>query len=62
MMPFGEVSERYEVRQRGCMYRIYIIEDDSIIAEQIKEHMTNWGFEGQMRIGFQKYNGGICRV
>ena len=34
------------------MYRIYIIEDDSIIAGKIKEHMTNWGFEARCASDF----------
>ena len=35
------------------MYRIYIIEDDSIIAGKIKEHMTNWGFEARCASDFR---------
>ena len=27
------------------MYRIYIVEDDGIIAGRIKEHMMSWGFD-----------------
>ena len=35
------------------MYRIYIIEDDNIIAGKIKEHMTSWGFEAQCASDFR---------
>lgn len=35
------------------MYRIYIIEDDSIIAGKIKEHMINWGFEARCASDFR---------
>ena len=35
------------------MYRIYIIEDDNIIAGKIKEHMTNWGFEARCASDFR---------
>ena len=39
------------------MYRIYIIEDDSIIAGKIKEHMTNWGFEARCASDFRNIMG-----
>lgn len=39
------------------MYRIYIIEDDSIIAGKIKEHMTNWGFEARCTSDFRNIMG-----
>ena len=39
------------------MYRIYIIEDDSIIAGKIKEHMTNWGFEARCATDFRNIMG-----
>ena len=39
------------------MYRIYIIEDDSIIAGKIKEHMTNWGFEARCASNFRNIMG-----
>lgn len=39
------------------MYRIYIIEDDSIIAGKIKEHMTNWGFEAVCAADFRNIMG-----
>lgn len=39
------------------MYRIYIIEDDSIIACKIKEHMTNWGFEARCASDFRNIMG-----
>lgn len=35
------------------MYRIYIIEDDNIIAGKIKEHMTSWGFEARCASDFR---------
>lgn len=35
------------------MYRIYIIEDDSIIAGKIKEYMTSWGFEAVCAADFR---------
>ena len=35
------------------MYRIYIVEDDGIIAGKIKEHMTSWGFEAQCASDFR---------
>lgn len=35
------------------MYRIYIIEDDNIIAGKIKEHMINWGFEARCASDFR---------
>ncbi len=39
------------------MYRIYIIEDDNIIAGKIKEHMTNWGFEARCASDFRNIMG-----
>ena len=39
------------------MYRLYIIEDDSIIAGKIKEHMTNWGFEARCASDFRNIMG-----
>lgn len=39
------------------MYRIYIIEDDSIIAGKIKERMTNWGFEARCASDFRNIMG-----
>lgn len=39
------------------MYRIYIIEDDSIIAGKIKAHMTNWGFEARCASDFRNIMG-----
>ena len=39
------------------MYRIYIIEDDNIIAGKIKEHMTNWGFETRCASDFRNIMG-----
>ena len=39
------------------MYRIYIIEDDNIIAGKIKEHMTSWGFEARCASDFRKIMG-----
>lgn len=39
------------------MYRIYIIEDDNIIAGKIKEHMTSWGFEAQCASDFRNIMG-----
>ena len=39
------------------MSRIYIIEDDSIIAGKIKEHMTNWGFEARCASDFRNIMG-----
>ena len=39
------------------MYRIYIIEDDSIIAGKIKEHMTNWGVEARCASDFRNIMG-----
>ena len=39
------------------MYRIYIIEDDGIIAGKIKEHMTNWGFEARCASDFRNIMG-----
>ena len=39
------------------MYRIYIIEDDSIIAGKIKEHMTNWGFDARCASDFRNIMG-----
>lgn len=39
------------------MYRIYIIEDDGIIAGKIKEYMTNWGFEASCASDFRNIMG-----
>ena len=39
------------------MYRIYIIEDDNIIAGKIKEHLTNWGFEARCASDFRNIMG-----
>ena len=39
------------------MYRIYIIEDDNIIAGKIKEHMTSWGFEARCASDFRNIMG-----
>lgn len=39
------------------MYRIYIIEDDNIIAGKIKEHMTSWGFEASCASDFRNIMG-----
>ena len=39
------------------MYRIYIIEDDNIIAGKIKEHVTNWGFEARCASDFRNIMG-----
>ena len=39
------------------MYRIYIVEDDNIIAGKIKEHMTNWGFEARCASDFRNIMG-----
>ena len=39
------------------MYRIYIIEDDNIIAGKIKEHMTNWNFEARCASDFRNIMG-----
>ncbi len=30
---------------RGKMYRIYLVEDDAIIARSIKKHLENWEYE-----------------
>ena len=35
------------------MYRIYIVEDDGIIAGKIKEHMASWGFEARCASDFR---------
>lgn len=32
-------------RIRGGMYKIFIVEDDSTIAEQIGKHLDRWGYE-----------------
>lgn len=32
---------------RGKMYRIYLVEDDAIIARSIKKHLENWEYEVQ---------------
>lgn len=29
------------------MYRIYLVEDDAIIARSIKKHLENWEYEVQ---------------
>ena len=39
------------------MYRIYIVEDEGIIAGKIKEHMTNWGFEASCASDFRNIMG-----
>ena len=39
------------------MQKIFIIEDDSIIAGKIKEHMTNWGFEARCASDFRNIMG-----
>lgn len=35
------------------MYRIYIVEDDRIIADKIKDHMKRWGFEPECASDFR---------
>lgn len=36
------------------MYRIYVVEDDSLIAEQIKKQISVWGLETKIADNFQK--------
>lgn len=36
------------------MYRIYIVEDDDIIAGVIREHLKSWGFEARCTQDFHK--------
>lgn len=39
---------------RGKMYRIYLVEDDVIIARSIKKHLENWEYEVQCTKDFQQ--------
>lgn len=34
--------------------KIFIIEDDSVIAEKIKQHLENWGYDGAIVQDFRK--------
>lgn len=36
------------------MYRIYIVEDDDIIAEALRQHLMSWGFEARCAKAFDK--------
>ncbi|KHL97137.1 PhoB family transcriptional regulator [Paenibacillus sp. IHB B 3415] len=36
------------------MIKIFIIEDDSVIAEKIKQHLENWGYEAAIVQDFRK--------
>lgn len=36
------------------MYRIYIVEDDDVIAGVLKEHLKSWGFEARCTKDFNK--------
>ena len=53
MVPF----EILRVMQTGHMYRIYIVEDDGIIAGRIKEHMMSWGFDAVCASDFRNIPG-----
>lgn len=35
------------------MYKIFIIEDDSIIADTLQKHLTAWGWEARCAVDFQ---------
>ncbi len=53
MVPFGILRGM----QTGHMYRIYIVEDDGIIAGRIKEHMMSWGFDAVCASDFRNISG-----
>lgn len=36
------------------MYRIYIVEDDDVIAEALRQHLMSWGFEARCTKAFDK--------
>lgn len=36
-----------KTERQGEMYRIYLVEDDTIIARSIKKHLENWEYEVQ---------------
>ena len=44
------------------MYRIYIVEDDEMIARSMKRHLEGWDYEARCASDFFRYYGGVYGV
>ena len=44
------------------MYRIFIVEDDPIIARTVRQGLLQWGIRCALRGGFQPRDPGVCRL
>ena len=38
----------------GIMYKIFIVEDDSAIAQAVKKHLDGWGFDVKIAEDFRE--------
>ena len=36
-------------REKCTMYRIFVVEDDAVIAGAVQRHLESWGVSGSLR-------------
>lgn len=35
------------------MYKIFIVEDDAVIARAVQKHLVSWGYEAEIAVEFE---------